>query len=139
MQPAVPPRPVAMSDATDTSFVSEWFIPDCGDTDSSAARSALKHGAYIPLDHRTFLQLISRWRRTQHESGSASFGINRDKPSVGGVESSRKDRGDVEGDGWIARPAARRSQANAESRKFRFARRSQANAESRKFRYPLLL
>ena len=28
--------------------------------------------------------------------------LNRDKPSVGGVESSRKDRGDLEGDGWIA-------------------------------------
>src|SRR4029450_2898272 len=28
--------------------------------------------------------------------------LNRDKPSVGGVESSRKDRGDVEGDGWSA-------------------------------------
>ena len=27
--------------------------------------------------------------------------LNRDKPSVGGVESSRKGRGDVEGDGWI--------------------------------------
>jgi len=25
--------------------------------------------------------------------------LNRDKPSVGGVESSRKDRGDVQGDG----------------------------------------
>src|SRR5260370_9544434 len=55
------------------------LIPDCGDTDSSAAPSALKHGAYIPLDHRTFLQLTSRWGRTQHESGSASFGINRGK------------------------------------------------------------
>jgi hypothetical protein len=31
------------------------LIPDCGDTDSSAAPSALKHGAYIPLDHRAFL------------------------------------------------------------------------------------
>ena len=28
--------------------------------------------------------------------------LNRDKPSVGRVETSRKDRGDVEGDGWIA-------------------------------------
>ena len=28
--------------------------------------------------------------------------LNGDKPSVSGVESSRKDRGDVEGDGWIA-------------------------------------
>ena len=28
--------------------------------------------------------------------------LNRDKPTVGGVESARKDRGDVEGDGWIA-------------------------------------
>jgi hypothetical protein len=34
----------------------QHLIPDCGDTDSSAARSALEHGAYIPLDHRTFLQ-----------------------------------------------------------------------------------
>jgi hypothetical protein len=50
------------------------LIPDCGDTDSSAAPSALKHGAYIPLDHRTFLQWMSRWGRMQHESGSASFG-----------------------------------------------------------------
>ena len=32
------------------------IIPDCGDTDSSAAPSALEHGAYIPLDHHTFLQ-----------------------------------------------------------------------------------
>jgi hypothetical protein len=28
--------------------------------------------------------------------------LNRDKPSIGRVESSRKDRGDVEDDGWIA-------------------------------------
>ena len=34
--------------------------------------------------------------------------LNRDKPSVGGVESSRKDRGDVEGDGWIASKNRRR-------------------------------
>ena len=27
--------------------------------------------------------------------------LNRNKPSVGGVESSRKDRGDVKGDGWV--------------------------------------
>jgi hypothetical protein len=27
--------------------------------------------------------------------------LNRDKPSIGGVESTREDRGDVEGDGWI--------------------------------------
>jgi hypothetical protein len=51
-------------------------IPDCGDTDSSAAPSALEHGAYIPLDHRTFLQWTSRWGGTQHESGSASFVIS---------------------------------------------------------------
>jgi hypothetical protein len=36
--------------------IQNGLIPDCGDTDSSAARSALEHGAYIPLDHRTFLQ-----------------------------------------------------------------------------------
>jgi hypothetical protein len=53
------------------------IIPDCGDTDSSAAPSALEDGAYIPLDHRTFLQWMSQWPRTQHESGSASFGISR--------------------------------------------------------------
>jgi hypothetical protein len=52
------------------------LIPDCGDTDSSAAPSALEDGAYIPLDHRTFLQWMSQWPRTQHESGSASFGIS---------------------------------------------------------------
>ena len=34
--------------------------------------------------------------------------LNRDKPSVGRVESSRKDRGDVEGDGWIASKNRRR-------------------------------
>jgi hypothetical protein len=34
--------------------------------------------------------------------------LNRDKPSVGSVESSRKDRGDVEGDGWIASKNRRR-------------------------------
>ena len=34
--------------------------------------------------------------------------LNRDKPSVGGVESSRKDRGDIEGDGWIASKNRRR-------------------------------
>jgi len=34
--------------------------------------------------------------------------LNRDKPSVGGVESSRKDRGDIEGDGWIASKDRRR-------------------------------
>ena len=34
--------------------------------------------------------------------------LNRDKPSVGGVESSRKDRGDVGGDGWIASKKRRR-------------------------------
>jgi hypothetical protein len=32
------------------------LIPDCGDTDSSAAPFALELGAYIPLDHRTSLQ-----------------------------------------------------------------------------------
>jgi predicted TIM-barrel fold metal-dependent hydrolase len=50
-------------------------IPDCGDIDSSAARSALEHRAYTPLNHRTFSQWTSRWGGTQHESGSASFGI----------------------------------------------------------------
>src|SRR6266436_7385217 len=50
-------------------------IPDCGDTDSSAAPSTLEHGAYIPLDHRIFLQWNVPVGRTQHESGSASFGI----------------------------------------------------------------
>ena len=34
--------------------------------------------------------------------------LNRDKPSVGGVEPSRKDRGDVEGNGWIASKNGRR-------------------------------
>ena len=47
------------------------LIPDCGNSNSSAA-----HGAYIPLDHRTFLQWMSQWPRTQHKSGSASFGIS---------------------------------------------------------------
>src|SRR5260370_38758696 len=51
------------------------LIPNCGDTDSSAAPSALEHGAYIPLDHRIFLQWNVPVGRTQHESGSASFGI----------------------------------------------------------------
>jgi hypothetical protein len=50
-------------------------IPDCGDIDSSTARSALEHRAYTPLNHRTFSQWTSRWGGTQHESGSASFGI----------------------------------------------------------------
>jgi hypothetical protein len=59
------------------------IIPDCGDTDSSAAPSALEDGAYIPLDHRTFLQWMSQWPRTQHESGSASFGISRPLGSPG--------------------------------------------------------
>ena len=34
--------------------------------------------------------------------------LNRNKPSVGGVESSRKDRGDVESDAWIASKYRRR-------------------------------
>lgn len=34
--------------------------------------------------------------------------LNPDQPSVGGVESSRKDRGEVEGDGWIASKNRRR-------------------------------
>ena len=34
--------------------------------------------------------------------------LNPDQPSVGGVESSRKDRGDVEGDDWISRKNRRR-------------------------------
>ncbi len=51
--------------------------------DSSAAPSALEDGAYIPLDHRTFLQWMSQWPRTQHESGSASFGISRPLGSPG--------------------------------------------------------
>src|SRR5262249_44621533 len=36
-----------------------------------------EHGAYIPLDHRRFLQWMSRWGCAQHKSGSASFGISR--------------------------------------------------------------
>jgi hypothetical protein len=40
------------------------------------APSALEHGAYTPLDQRTFLQWICRWGGTQRESGSASFGIS---------------------------------------------------------------
>jgi hypothetical protein len=35
-----------------------------------------EHCVYIPLDHRTFLQWMSRWGGAQHESGSASFGIS---------------------------------------------------------------
>jgi hypothetical protein len=42
---------------------------------TAASPSALEHGAYILLDHRTFLQWMSWWGGTQHESGSASFGI----------------------------------------------------------------
>jgi len=34
--------------------------------------------------------------------------LDLDKRSVGGVETSRKDRGDVEGDGWIASKDRRR-------------------------------
>jgi hypothetical protein len=56
------------------------LIPDCEDTDSFAAPSALEHGAHIPLDHRTFLQWTSRWGSMQRESGSASFGIS-ERPS----------------------------------------------------------
>jgi hypothetical protein len=47
------------SDAFEQHFLAAFhqgLIPDCGDTDSSAAPSALEHGAYIPLDHHTFLQ-----------------------------------------------------------------------------------
>ena len=57
-------------------------MPDCGDTDSSAAPSALEHGAHIPLDHRTFLQWTSRWGSMQRESGSASFGMNHPKDAL---------------------------------------------------------
>jgi hypothetical protein len=64
---------------TDINILTDTFevIPDCEDTDSSAAPSALEHGAHIPLDHRTFLQWTSRWGSMQRESGSASFGIKR--------------------------------------------------------------
>jgi hypothetical protein len=53
------------------------LIPDCGDTDSSAALSALEQGACIPLDCRTFFAMDVPVGRTQHESASASFGISR--------------------------------------------------------------
>ena len=51
------------------------LIPDCGDTDSSAAPSAL---SMAPISHWTtvgFCKWMSRWGCAQHESGSASFGI----------------------------------------------------------------
>jgi len=48
--------------------------------------------------------------------------LNRDKPSVGGVESSRKDRGDVEGDGWIA--SKRRRPRGMRASKARTGRRA---------------
>src|SRR6516165_7856858 len=53
------------------------LILACGDVDSWAPSSAREQGADIPLYFRTFLQLDVSEGRTQHESGSASFGIKR--------------------------------------------------------------
>src|SRR5262245_23251803 len=53
------------------------LILACGDVDSWAPSSAREQGADIPLYFRTFLQLDVSEGRTQHESGSPSFGIRR--------------------------------------------------------------
>jgi RNA-directed DNA polymerase len=53
------------------------LIPGCGDIDSSAPPPTSESGAHIPLEHRAFLQWMSRRERTQHESGPMSFGITR--------------------------------------------------------------
>jgi hypothetical protein len=53
----------------------QLLILACGDVDSWAPSSVREQGADIPLYFRTFLQLDVSKGRTQHESGSASFGI----------------------------------------------------------------
>jgi hypothetical protein len=50
----------------------------------------------------TFLSARRRRRRIAGRLAGLELALNRDKPSVGGVESSCKDGSDVEGDGWIA-------------------------------------
>jgi len=52
------------------------LILACGDVDSWAPSSE-EQDADIPLYFSTFLQLDVSEGRTQHESGSASFGISR--------------------------------------------------------------
>ena len=56
----------------------QLVILACGDVDSWAPSSAREQGGDIPLYFRTFLQLDVSEGRTQHESGSASFGISAD-------------------------------------------------------------
>src|ERR1700730_12272017 len=49
--------------------------------------------SHIPLDRRTFLQWLSRWWRGQHESGSPSFSISKQKCGAG--ETVTPKRGNV--------------------------------------------
>jgi hypothetical protein len=52
---------------------------------------------------------LRQWRRPEHDDLDViPSGLARRFASVGGVESSRKDRGDVEGDGWIVSKNRRR-------------------------------
>src|SRR5262249_52163781 len=55
-----------------------------------------------------FLHLLDRFFDHAGRLAGLDLALNRDKPSVASVESSRKDRGDIEGDGWIASKNRRR-------------------------------
>ena len=45
------------------------LIPNCGELDSSWPTSALERCAHISLNHRTFLQWMSRWNSRRMSQG----------------------------------------------------------------------
>src|SRR5262249_22699671 len=45
------------------------LIPNCGKLDSSSPTEALERCAHISLDHRTFLQWMSRWNSRRISQG----------------------------------------------------------------------
>jgi hypothetical protein len=50
-------------------FVAPLLIPNCGKLDSSSPTSALERCAHISLDHRMFLQWMSRWNSRRMSQG----------------------------------------------------------------------
>ena len=64
--------------------------------------------SWISVALNSFLDLLNRLANHTARLAGLELALNLDKRSVGGVETSRKDRGDVEGDGWIASKQRRR-------------------------------
>src|SRR5215475_468720 len=87
----------------------------------------MQPSAHIPLDLRRFLQWLSLKGRTQHESGSASFGI---KPRLAPFGSLRGDMAQ-ESDSVVKRPASltcREYQSTSPEAQRKFDKWLEANA-----------